>query len=356
MIRLHKRFLPIAAAVMICLLLFPIPTAAAERIDLNEPLTLKLIYQLDGTPLTGVDVSIYQIAAVDAYGEFTAVGDFANLPVDLHAASDSAWYALASTLDGYILRDGIWPTDYGKTNESGVISFPIRQKKLDAGLYLVRNDAFQRDQTRFDRGVSLVMLPSLDPVENKWNYDAVIQPKLNHHPIPVYPDEPTFTTREVLKVWKDDANPQNRPKEITVQLLQNGVVYDTVTLNASNNWRYTWDQLDNWSDWTVVEQTPAGYTVTVTQEGITFVITNTSTSEHPSETTVPSTSPSEPGTSESSTQPDTPGHPDNPDEPDKPDQPNLPQTGLLWWPVPLLAAAGLICVIAGITITRHRHE
>ena len=200
------------------------------------------------------------------------------------------------------------------------------------------------------------MLPSLDPIENKWNYDAVIQPKLNHHPIPVYPDEPTFTTREVLKVWKDDANPQNRPKEITVQLLQNGVVYDTVTLNASNNWRYTWDQLDNWSDWTVVEQTPAGYTVTVTQEGITFVITNTSTSEHPSETTVPSTSPSEPGTSESSTQPDTQGHPDNPDEPDKPDQPNLPQTGLLWWPVPLLAAAGLICVIAGIAITRHRHE
>lgn len=245
MIRLHKRFLSIAAAVMICLLLFPIPTAAAERIDLNEPLTLKLIYQLDGTPLNSVDVSIYQIAAVDAYGEFTAVGDFANLPVDLHAASDSAWYALASTLDGYILRDGIWPTDYGKTNESGVISFPIRQKKLGAGLYLVRNDAFQRDQMRFDRGVSLVMLPSLDPIENKWNYDAVIQPKLNHHPIPVYPDEPTFTTREVLKVWKDDANPQNRPKEITVQLLQNGVVYDTVTLNASNNWRYTWDQLDN---------------------------------------------------------------------------------------------------------------
>ena len=59
MIRLHKRFLSIAAAVMICLLLFPIPTAAAERIDLNEPLTLKLIYQLDGTPLNGVDVSIY---------------------------------------------------------------------------------------------------------------------------------------------------------------------------------------------------------------------------------------------------------------------------------------------------------
>lgn len=347
MIRMHKRLLSIAVALMICLLLLPIPTAAAERIDLSHPLSLELTYQLDGAPLTGVEVSIYQVAAVDAYGEFTAVGGFANLPVDLHAASDAAWYTLASTLDGYILRDGIWPTDYGRTNESGMISFPIRQEKLSAGLYLVRNDAFQRSQTRFDKGVSLVMLPGLDPKENKWNYEVAIQPKINHHPIPVYPDEPAYTTREVLKVWKDDANPQSRPKEITVQLLKNGAVYDTVVLNAANNWRYTWNQLDNWSDWTVVEQTPAGYTVTVTQEGITFVVTNTSTSERPAETTVPSTRPEEPGSSDTVSQPGMT---------DQPDHPNLPQTGLLWWPVPLLAAAGLICVIAGIAIARHHYE
>lgn len=350
MISSKKCFFSRSLVFILSLLFVSMSVAAAERIDLAQQPTLKLICQYDGTPLTGVDVTIYQVAAVDPYGELTAVGDFAELPVDLHVQTDAGWHALAATLDGYIMRDGIWPTDYGKTNESGVISFPLRCETLTAGLYLVRSDSFQRDQTRFDKSLSLVMLPSLDPVENKWNYETVIQPKFDHRPIPVYPDEPTFTMREVLKVWKDDAAPQNRPKEISVQLLKDGVVYDTVALNADNHWRYTWNQLDNWSDWTVVEQTPAGYTVTVTQEGITFVVTNTSTSEHPAETTVPSTRPEEPGSSDSTSQPGTP------DQPTQPDHPNLPQTGLLWWPVPLLAAAGLICVIAGIAIARHRYE
>ena len=53
---------------------------------------------------------------------------------------------------------------------------------------------------------------------------------------------------------------------------------------------------------------PAGYTVTVTQEGTLFVVTNTYPGKTP---------------------------------------PKLPQTGLLWWPVPLLACAGLALVLAG---------
>ena len=48
--------------------------------------------------------------------------------------------------------------------------------------------------------------------------------------------------RRVLKIWKDDI-PQSRPKEIVIQLLKDGVIYDTVTLNAVNNWRYTWEKL-----------------------------------------------------------------------------------------------------------------
>ena len=37
--------------------------------------------------------------------------------------------------------------------------------------------------------------------------------------------------------------------------------------------------------------------------------------------------------------------------------PGLPQTGQLWWPVPLLAAAGLVCLILGVlSRKRSRHE
>ena len=83
--------------------------------------------------------------------------------------------------------------------------------------------------------------------------------------------------------------------------------------------------------WRVVERdVPDGYTVTVEREGRVFVITNTK----PDDTPEPSESP-EPSTS--------------PDEPEK-----LPQTGQLWWPVPLLFCAGLIFVAAGLIIRRRR--
>lgn len=71
--------------------------------------------------------------------------------------------------------------------------------------------------------------------------------------------------------------------------------------------------------WTVVEKACKGYTVQVERDGITFVITNTR------EVDVP----------------------DNPTPP-KPAKPTLPQTGQLWWPVPLLMMGGLLFLVIGL--------
>ena len=49
--------------------------------------------------------------------------------------------------------------------------------------------------------------------------------------------------------------------------------------------------------------------------------------------------------------PDTPDQPDvprEPDTPEEPDEPGLPQTGQLWWPVGLLAAAGAALMLLGV--------
>ena len=55
--------------------------------------------------------------------------------------------------------------------------------------------------------------------------------------------------------------------------------------------------------------------------------------------------PVEPDDPDTPDQPDTPGEPDTPEEPD---EPGLPQTGQLWWPVGLLAAAGAALMLLGV--------
>lgn len=84
--------------------------------------------------------------------------------------------------------------------------------------------------------------------------------------------------------------------------------------------------------WTIVEKELEGYTVEVTREGITFVVTNSYNEEIPDEPTP--------------TTPTTPG------KPTTPTKPTLPQTGQLWWPVPVLIAAGLLFVVIGLVRRR----
>jgi hypothetical protein len=115
----------------------------------------------------------------------------------------------------------------------------------------------------------------------------------------------------VKKTWDDKGYEGQRPNSINVKLMRNGTVYDTVTLSANNGWQYTWSGLqakdDNGKEiqWTVTEVGVPGYIVSIEQHGDTFLLTNA------------------------------------------PVKPSLPQTGVLWWPVPVLAAAGLLFLIAG---------
>ena len=113
---------------------------------------------------------------------------------------------------------------------------------------------------------------------------------------------------------------------------------------------------------------PDGYTVLVEQEGsssgIYFTVTNTGFTT-PEPTPSPSVPPEEP-TPSPSTPPEeptpTPGESPEPSPslPPEPEEPDLPQTGLLWWPVELLAGAGLLLTVGGCILLRRgrvgRHE
>ena len=314
--KIFKKIKYLFWSVLMMALLLPVRASAAGSIDLNRDVRLTISYQDGKTPLADTTFYLYLVAEVDAYGELTPVDTFRQYPVDIRGKNDDAWRALASTLEGYVLRDQIIPTDSQKTDEKGMLTFPSPQKKLKPGLYLVIGQRHTEGKLIYDAAPFMVLLPGLDEEANDWVYDVTASVKFDSEPVP------DTVTRKALKVWKDEGHEKERPKEITVQLLKDGKVYKTAVLNEENNWRITWDQLDGSCKWTVTEKNPTNYTVTVTQEGITFVVTNSY--GKPGSTT--------PGTSTT----------------DKTPSGKLPQTGQLWWPVPVLLSVGLLLLVIGL--------
>lgn len=129
----------------------------------------------------------------------------------------------------------------------------------------------------------------------------------------VTPDpEVEYTKLTVKKVWSD--NGKNRPSSVTVQLRDGEEKVDTVTLGDWNDWSYTWSDLEDDSDhdWKVREiDIPKGYKASYSRKGDVVTIRNTE---------------------------------------------SLIQTGQLNWPVPVLTAAGLLLLAAGIWLGRRRKE
>lgn len=90
------------------------------------------------------------------------------------------------------------------------------------------------------------------------------------------------TSVSVSKSWDDNNNQDGiRPASAEVQLLKDGLPFgDPITLNAENNWSYTWDDLIAESEgkchvYTVQElNVAAGYMPSVDGENNAYVITN----------------------------------------------------------------------------------
>ncbi len=176
---------------------------------------------------------------------------------------------------------------------------------------------------------------------------AVLKFEKNDKPgKPEEPEEEEETKIHVLKVWKQDQE-KERPDSIVVELLQtdvegNTTVADRQTLTKENQWSYTWKNLSTLMRWSVSEaDVPNGYTVAVTREGNTVVLTNTAKKPGKSDGEVnpPSKKPTDKTTNKIT---------------DKTSD-KLPQTGQLWWPVLVLLFAGAICLLVG-RVLRDRKE
>lgn len=352
---MKRQFHSVMLCLLAALLLLPIPARAAQPISFTDRLTLTLSYRDGDVALPGARFQLYLVSQADERGGLTVTEDFRDFAVDLDAAEGDAWRTLAQTLEAYAIRYRVKPADSGETNRRGLVTFPTGGKTLTPGLYLVSGDRLRYNGRYYDPSPFLVMLPTLNVEEDCWEYAVEASPKFDSHPTPpapVNPEEPgeDTVTRKVLKIWADGDENTLHPS-ITVQLLRDDQVYDTVTLSDFNGWSYTWTDLDSNYRWRVVELVPEGYTVSISREGITFVIVNTpeDTTEKPDKPENPD-KPDKPEEPENPEKPEQPTRPEAPETPAKPTRPEdeLPKTGQLWWPVPALLCAGLLLVIVGL--------
>jgi hypothetical protein len=338
-------------ALLLTALMLPIPAYAASQ---TEPVEsgLTIYFQSDHGNLVGVTFAVYRIADMTEDMKLRAADRFSGFEDSLQDISDPR--KLTAELEYYVLEQGLKPDGTCISGQDGTAQHPEPGETLAHGLYLLIGKRHVQDGYIYEINPMLVTFPYYDEGSDEWVEHFLIKAKYERTPIP----EDGKITRKVLKVWTDEGHEEKRPVSITVKLLKDGKVYDTVVLDRSNNWSYTWENLSADAEWTILEESPEYYRPSVTLEGITFVLNNSYTpppeppTEPPTEPTEPPTEPTEPPPSEPTEPPSEPTEP--PSEPTVPPSPppNLPQTGQLWWPVPLLFLMGIMCVIIGLVRRR----
>ena len=296
-------------------------------------------------PVEGMELSLYRVAEYEESGSFTLTEQFQKYPVSLEQKSQEGWQGAADALADYIRRDGITADAVLVSGSDRTVCFT----DLNRGLYLVlgQTTELQEDgKTQiYEPQTALIALPedSQGTSEGTDPYQVTAVLKFEKNDKPGNPEE---TKIHVLKVWKQDQE-KERPDSIVVELLQtdvegNTTVVDRQTLTKENQWSYTWKNLSTLMRWSVSEaEVPNGYTVAVTREGDTVVLTNTAKeSGNPDgEVNPPSKKPTDKTVNKTT---------------DKTSD-KLPQTGQLWWPVLVLLFAGAICLLVG-RVLRDRKE
>ena len=374
-IRGIRTWLGAALAVALVLTGWTPQARAYDPIDIGRQTSLTVSFARAGDGIAGAQFSIYRVAAVSKTGQFTLTGDFAGYPVSLSGLSSSGWRALAQTLEGYVARDGVPPLQTETTGSGGRAAF----EGLPTGLYLVTGARHTVGRTTYTPEPFLLCLPNWDGAA--WQYAVEVSCKYDRETRPSGDGGGSTVSRRVIKVWQDGMDWAARPAQIEVQLLQDGEVYDTATLSDGNNWRYTWSGLPSGHTWQLTETSvPDGYTVSVEREGSVFVLTNRDEEEiEIDDEPVPGDDMPPLPDAEIDDEPvpesDFPdGDPDDPNEEtviltDDPvpraardseetaqsqSAARLPQTGMLWWPVPVLACGGMVLFLIG--WSRGRHE
>lgn len=266
MIRTRMKSVVVLLMLLVMCSTFTEVSFAAEPPDLSRSgsiaVTLREVEQ-EHKVVTGAVFRLYKVAdaVMDGYLlTFDKTEPFENSNISLE---DLSAENLAVHLDAYAKEQSIAYAT-GRADDAGTVKFD----GLTTGLYLLSQDG--NAEGYYATVPFLVSIPMTDQETGSWLYDIEANPKVEA--IPERPED--FTSRTVEKIWTGSG--AETPDHITVALMKNGELYETVKLSADNNWSYTWEKLPVLYRWEVVElQVPSGYRVSYHHQGTKTLIQNT---------------------------------------------------------------------------------
>ena len=264
-------------------------TAFAQDFDSNRDgsISVTLMDQDGKTPIAGAELSLYYVATVSLNSKNNLSYTFTNEFENCGCALDDS--ELSAKLDAFV-KDHSVSAEKLVTDAHGNVTFT----NLPLGLYFMQ-------QTNTVAGYApctsfLVTVPNHNT--DGYVYDVNASPKT---------DIAKLTDITIKKVWNTDPSTKTADS-VTIQLLRDGVIVETATLSAQNNWQAIYTDMPESDVYSIVEvNVPKGFTATYSQKGYTFTVTNTA---------------------------------------------SLAQTGQLIWPIPVLAMAGLLFLVTGFAILR----
>lgn len=295
--------------------------------------SLTLICKTEEVTLTGMHWDLYRVGLRKG-DNFVLEGDFAKYPVSLEDMSSSAITEAAETLENYAVLDKIPALAQGEIGKDGMLRFD----DLDSGLYMVCGKNIQVGSTMY---IPSAILVEIMKSEDGKNVDLEAYPKLSTKVL-----SGESSKYAVKKIWENDENAlEKRATSISVEIYGDEKLYETVTLDESNNWTYVW-VAESDIDWRVKEvKVPENYTVVYCSNEKQFAIVNTYSDKTPVQTIISTTVTSN-GSTRATVKNANPatGYSNNNTNT------KLPQTGLLWWPVPVMACGGVIFITLGVRL------
>ncbi len=253
----------------------------------NGKITVTL-QNIDKNYINDVKVNICQIAQLNGVGYYPVTA-FESSGISISGIVNNPDNIAAQTLLDYVIENNV--QTISKVSDNGRTVF----SELDLGIWLVYCD--EAGQYKFNPYI--VFLPYESG--GKIYYEVSSAPKIedsNFNEMNIY----------VFKKWDDKNNAaKKRPSEITVELLSGNTVLASVVLNDDNGWSYTFYGVEKDGQYCVREKNVLDYKANYSGDAVNgFVITNTYSGE------------------------------------------KLPQTGQYWWPICIIAVAGICFVILGV--------